>query len=65
MVGAFIMQGSGKMYKFDIKEISKEDALEMIQKLNCQQTNNIYMVCECKLKNMHLQKVQKIRFMYL
>lgn len=32
MVGAFIMQGSEEMYRFDIKEISKEAALEMIQK---------------------------------
>lgn len=32
MVGAFIMQGSEEMYRFDIKEISKEAALKMIQK---------------------------------
>ena len=32
MVGAFIMQGSKEMYRFDIKEISKDAALEMIQK---------------------------------
>ena len=32
MVGAFIMQGSEEMYRFNIKEISKEDALRMIRK---------------------------------
>lgn len=32
MVGAFIMQGSEEMYRFDIREISKEDTLKMIQK---------------------------------
>ncbi len=29
MVGAFIVQGSEEMYRFNIKEISKEDALNM------------------------------------
>ena len=38
MVGAFIMQGSEEMYRFDIKEISKEDALKMIQKYHYSNT---------------------------
>ena len=38
MVGAFIMQGSEEMYKFDIKEISKEAALKMIQKYHYSNT---------------------------
>ena len=38
MVGAFIMQGSEEMYRFDIKEISKEVALEMIQKYHYSNT---------------------------
>ena len=38
MVGAFIMQGSKEMYRFDIKEISKEAALEMIQKYHYSNT---------------------------
>ena len=38
MVGAFIMQGSEEMYRFDIKEISKEAALEMIQKYHYSNT---------------------------
>ena len=29
MVGAFTMQGSEKMYKFGIKEISKEEGLSL------------------------------------
>ena len=38
MVGAFIMQGSEEMYRFDIKEISKEAALKMIQKYHYSNT---------------------------
>ena len=38
MVGAFIVQGSEEMYRFDIKEISKEAALEMIQKYHYSNT---------------------------
>lgn len=38
VVGAFIMQGSEEMYRFDIKEISKEDALKMIQKYHYSNT---------------------------
>ena len=48
MVGAFIMQGSKEMYRFDIKEISKEAALEMIQKYHYSntlpKTNKYFMV---------------------
>ena len=38
MVGAFIMQGSEEMYRFNIKEISKEDALRMIRKYHYSNT---------------------------
>ena len=38
MVGAFIMQGSEEMYEFDIKEISKEEVLKMIQKYHYSNT---------------------------
>ena len=38
MTGAFIMQRSEDMYKFDIKEISKEEALNMIQKYHYSNT---------------------------
>lgn len=38
MVGAFIMQGSEEMYRFDIREISKEDTLKMIQKYHYSNT---------------------------
>lgn len=38
MAGAFIMQGSEEMYKFDIKGISKKDALKMIQKYHYSNT---------------------------
>ena len=38
MVGAFIMQGSEEMYEFDIKEISKEEVVKMIQKYDYSNT---------------------------
>ena len=38
MVGAFIMQGSEEMYKFGIKEISKEETLKMIRKYHYSKT---------------------------
>lgn len=38
MVGAFIMQGSEEMHRFNIKEISKEDALRMIRKYHYSNT---------------------------
>ena len=38
MIGAFIMQGSEEMYRFNIKEISKEDAPKMIQKYHYSNT---------------------------
>ena len=38
MVGAFFMQGSEKMYRFDIKEINREDVLHMIQQYHYSNT---------------------------